>query len=121
MRKPSDIFTHEAAQAASQAAANAIWSQNDGVDAYDLCGKILIACGIAWGLITFIPLACGSTLGDCLWIFVVTVGQIAAGSAVAVLVRKSSRFQNWVQRGFEKNLDRWTSNKHSEQPKEAQQ
>lgn len=106
MKKLPNPFTQGLSIEASRAAVDAVWSQGNGVDAYDLCGKILIACGVAWGLIMLIPLACGSTPGDCLWMVVVAAAQIATGSAVTILARKSGRFQGWALRSFEKDLDR---------------
>lgn len=107
MKKLADIFTRGLSIEVSKTAVDAIWSQDDGVDAYSLCGKIIMGCGVAWAAISFVPFVLGTSPGDYLWMPIVGMVQIVVGALVVILARKSNRFQAWALRSFEKDLDRW--------------
>lgn len=106
MKKLPNPFTQGLSIEASRATVDAVWSQGNGVDAYDLCGKIFVGCGVGWALMALAPIACGSPFGDCLWMFAVAAAHIVVGALIVILSMKSDRFQAWALRSFEKDLDR---------------
>lgn len=104
MGKLSDGFGQEASRKVSKAAADAIWAQGNGTDAYCLAGKIVVACGVGWLLLSLIPIACKNPLGDWLWMWIVAAVQLVPGTAFVVLSKKSEKFRRWANKSFEKEL-----------------
>lgn len=90
----------------SKAATEAVWAASNGAAAYHLGGKILIGCGIGWGLLSLIPIFCGTPIVEWVWMVVVAAIQIFSGTAVLILSKKSKRFQNWAERDFRKWLQK---------------
>lgn len=106
MRRILDLFSNELSKNASKAATDALWQEDNGVSAYSLAGKIFIGCGVGWLLITLIPIACGNSLSDCLWMLILAAIQIILGIILIVLCKKSERFRKLVIKDFKKDLNR---------------
>lgn len=104
MSRLSDQFGQEAARRASKAATDALWAQDSGVCAYRLAGKIFIGCGVAWGLLSLIPILCKTPLNEWLWMWILAAIQIIPGTVFLVLTKKSERFRVWASRDFRKGL-----------------
>lgn len=90
----------------SKAATDAVWATGNGTTAYHLVGKILIGCGIGWGLLSLIPIFCGTPIREWVWMVVVAAIQILPGTAALILSKKSKRFQKWAERDFRKGLEK---------------
>lgn len=98
------LFGQEISRQASKKATDALWAQTDGVSAYSLGGKIVTGCGIGWILLSLIPIACKTPLGEYVWMIILGVIQIAAGIVLMALSRKSERFRKWADKDFRKSL-----------------
>lgn len=88
----------------SKAATDAVWATGNGTAAYRLGGKIFIGCGIGWGLLSLIPIFCGTPIREWVWMVVVAAIQIIPGTVILILSKKSKRFQKWAERNFRKGL-----------------
>ena len=104
MSKSSNLFGQEVSRQASKAATELIWAQQNGTSAYRLGGKILIGCGVAWIVLSFIPIACKNPISDYIWMWILAAIQIIAGVVLVILSKKSKKFQEWATRDFEKGL-----------------
>lgn len=104
MRKISDLFRNEVSMKASKAVTDTLWQTGNGVSAYSLGGKIIAGCGIGWLLISFIPIVCQNPVSDCVWMWILAAIQIVLGIVLAILSKKSKRFQAWADRDFQKGL-----------------
>lgn len=104
MSKSSNLFGQEVSRQASKAATELIWAQPNGISAYRLGGKIFIGCGVAWIVLSFIPIACKNPISDYIWMWILAAIQIIAGVVLVILSKKSKKFQEWATRDFEKGL-----------------
>ena len=104
MSKLSNLFGQEVSRQASKIATDLVWAQQNGTGAYSLGGKILIGCGMAWIVLSFIPIACKNPIGDYIWMWILAAIQIVPGIVLVILSKKSKRFQEWATRNFEKGL-----------------
>ena len=104
MSKSSNLFGQEVSRQASKAATELIWAQPNGTSAYRLGGKIFIGCGVAWIVLSFIPIACKNPISDYIWMWILAAIQIIAGVVLVILSKKSKKFQEWATRDFEKGL-----------------
>ena len=107
----SNLFGREMSGKASKMATDALWSQNNGTKAYNLAGKIFIGCGIVWILISIIPLLCKEPISRCLWMWILAGIQIVSGIVLVILSTKSRRFQEWANKDFKKDKDKYRINK----------
>ena len=104
MSKLSNLFGQEVSRQASKVATDLVWAQQNGTGAYSLSGKIFIGCGVAWIVLSFIPIACKNPIGDYIWMWILAAIQIVPGIVLVILSKKSKRFQEWAIRDFEKDL-----------------
>ena len=104
MSKLSNLFGQEVSRQASKVATDLVWSQQNGASAYNLGGKIFVGCGMAWIVLSFIPIACKNPIGDYMWMWILAAIQIVSGIVLVILSKKSKRFQEWATRNFEKGL-----------------
>ncbi|MDD6656232.1 MAG: hypothetical protein PUE95_02845 [Lachnospiraceae bacterium] len=104
MSKLSNLFGQEVSRQASKVATDLVWAQQNGTGAYSLSGKIFIGCGVAWIVLSFIPIACKNLIGDYIWMWILAAIQIVPGIVLVILSKKSKRFQEWATRDFEKGL-----------------
>ena len=104
MSKLSNLFGQEVSRQASKVATDIVWAQQNGTGAYSLSGKIFIGCGVAWIVLSFIPIACKNPIGDYIWMWILAAIQIVPGIVLVILSKKSKRFQEWAIRDFEKDL-----------------
>lgn len=104
MSKLSNLFEQEVSRQASKVATDLVWAQQNGTVAYSLSGKIFIGCGVAWIVLSFIPIACKNPIGDYIWMWILAAIQIVPGIVLVILSKKSKRFQEWATRNFEKGL-----------------
>lgn len=100
----SDWFGQVLSRRASKAAVDAVSTQKDGASAYRTGGKILLGCGIAWLLLSLIPIVCKNPLGEWGWMLILAAVQIGVGTSLVVLSKKSKRFQAWAEKDFRKSL-----------------
>ncbi|MFR5601694.1 MAG: hypothetical protein ACLTKI_04770 [Lachnospiraceae bacterium] len=105
MSKLSKFFGREVSRQAGKRAASALWSQKNGAGAYHLFGMIFSGCGVAWILLSFIPMACKASLRVCIWMWILAVIQIVPGTILMILSKKSKRFQKWADKDYEKGLE----------------
>lgn len=101
-----DWFRQEASRQASKAAADALWAQGNGTDAYSLAGKIFVGCGVGWFLLSLIPIVCKNPMSDYLWMLILAAIQIILGLILVILSKKSPKFQEWADKDFEKDLNK---------------
>ena len=111
----SNLFGREMSGKASKMATDALWSQNNGTKAYNLAGKIFIGCGIVWILISIIPILCKEPISSCLWMWILAGIQIVSGIVLVILSTKSKRFQEWANKDFKKDKDKYQHLMKSEQ------
>lgn len=104
MSKLFDLFGQGAVHQASKAATDLVWAQENGVSAYNLGGKIFTGCGVAWIILSFIPIACKCPMSDYIWMWILAAIQVAIGIGLIILTKKSKRFQVWAAKNFEKGL-----------------
>lgn len=104
MSKLSNLFGQDVSRQASKVATDLVWAQQNGTGAYSLSGKIFIGCGVAWIVLSFIPIACKNPIGDYIWMWILAAIQIVPGIVLVILSKKSKRFQEWATRDFEKGL-----------------
>ncbi len=104
MRKISDLLRQEVSAKAAKAATDVLWQEGNGIGAYCLGGKILLGCGVGWGLLTLIPIICKTPMREYIWMPVLAAVQIIVGGALIILSKKSKRFQEWALRDFQKSL-----------------
>lgn len=104
MSKLSNLFGQEVSRQASKVATDLVWEQQNGIGAYSLSGKIFIGCGVAWIVLSFIPIACKNPIGDYIWMWILAAIQIVPGIVLVILSKKSKRFQEWATRDFERGL-----------------
>lgn len=104
MSKLSDLFGQKASYQVSKAVTALLWTQENGVSAYNLGGKILAGCGVGWIMLSLIPIACKNPVSDCIWMWIVAAIQIISGVILIVLSKKSKRFQIWAAKNFKKGV-----------------
>lgn len=104
MSKLPNLFGKDVSRQASKVATDLVWAQQNGTGAYSLSGKIFIGCGVAWIVLSFIPIACKNPIGDYIWMWILAAIQIVSGIVLVILSKKSKRFQEWATRDFEKGL-----------------
>ena len=104
MSKLSNLFRQEVSHQASKVATDLVWAQQSGTGAYSLSGKIFIGCGVAWIVLSFIPIACKNPMSDYIWMWILAAIQIVPGTILVILSKKSKRFQEWATRDFERGL-----------------
>ena len=104
MSKLPNLFGQDVSRQASKVATDLVWAQQNGTGAYSLSGKIFIGCGVAWIVLSFIPIACKNPIGDYIWMWILVAIQIVPGIVLVILSKKSKRFQEWATRDFEKGL-----------------
>jgi hypothetical protein len=104
MSKLSNLFGQELSCQASKVATDSLWRQKNGTNAYCLSGWIFVGCGIAWILLSIIPIACKNPISDCIWMWILAAIQIVLGTIFIILSKKSKKFQEWANKDFEKDL-----------------
>ena len=104
MSKLPNLFGQEVSRQASKVVTDLVWAQQNGTGSYSLSGKIFIGCGVAWIVLSFIPIACKNQIGDYIWMWILAAIQIVPGIVLVILSKKSKRFQEWATRDFEKGL-----------------
>ena len=106
MSKLSNLFGQEVSRQASKVATDLVWAQQNGTGAYSLSGKIFIGCGVAWIVLSFIPIACKNPMSDYIWMWILAAIQIVPGTILVILSKKSKRFQKWADKDFKKGINK---------------
>ena len=107
MGRFSGFARKEASGQAAKIATDALWTQENGTNAYKLAGIIFIGCGIVWGIISLIPIMVGEPVSRCIWMWIVAAVQRVAGSILVILSNRSKAFHKWANRDFEKDKKKY--------------